>query len=138
MLMHTKENDEMNEELQKAITEVINSSLSTVKEGGAFLQAQLPDYVLQLLTWYSWYNFILFLLGVVAMAAAVIADIKAYKYIKAQNYADTLILEWGIIGMIPRSFIWCLIFLGLINLTWLQIWVAPKVWIVNYAAALVK
>jgi hypothetical protein len=27
---------------------------------------------------------------------------------------------------------------GAINLTWLQIWIAPKVWLIEYAAGLVK
>jgi hypothetical protein len=35
-----------------------------------------------------------------------------------------------------NALILCLVFITLINLEWLQIWIAPRVWLIEYAAKL--
>ena len=131
----------MNDNLQQAVTLLINKAIAGVESGAIFLEGQLPDYIVQLLMWHGWYNFILFLGGIIIMLFTIINGVKFINYLKKPENeqhlsgdAESFWVGFTIIGTIISTFV-CII---LINFEWLQIWVAPKVWLVEYAANLVK
>ena len=123
----------MNEELQTAVTEIINSAISAKD----FLVGQLPEYVAQLLMWHALYSLVWFLIGVLLAGLTCYVDVRLYRYIKSDvlnswerfdAYALTALGSAVLMG----------IALSMMNITWLKIWIAPKVWLVEYAANLVR
>ena len=132
----------MNEELQGAISSLIEKTLSGVDASQAFLSTELPDYIYQLLMWYGVYNFILTLIGVLLIVVWLTIDLKLFfklwpKYKNQEINAVGFEIVYCIAAMIPRVFI-VILSIRLINLTWLQIWIAPKVWLIEYASSIIK
>lgn len=130
----------MNEELQNAIIGLINKAVEAADKGADLLTGQLPNYVMQLLMWHSWYSLILCVSGVVLWFAVIYFDVKAFRYAYREDGGTLdsyVVVIWGTLGLLIRAPLYVIIF-RLLNLTWLQIWIAPKVWLVEYAASLVK
>lgn len=127
----------MNTELQQAVTQLVNKALSGADAGVDFLNQQLPDYILQLLLWHGVHYFILFLIGTIGVIAAVTADIRVFEYYKEKD-SDEFVVMYFVFGSVIRILVWAVLIDMCLNLTWLQVWLAPKVWLVEYAANLVK
>ncbi len=124
----------MNENLQSAIEQLITKTLEGVDTSVDFLQAELPEYVYQLLLWYGVYNFILFFTSITILANIFYFMPKIWEKVISSENKDFLIGCSGIIASIVG-----IAFVSIqMNLTWLQIWIAPKVWLVEYASRLVK
>ena len=123
----------MNEELQKALTEILSGVL-TAKD---FVLAELPEVLTQLLLWKFWHSLIIASLGVVVLICVLhFMTVYIKKVIDLGKTNDDYYL-W----LIPMSIIGIPISMAAfisINITWLQIWVAPKVYLIEYAASLTK
>lgn len=119
----------MNEELQKAITELFNSAI----QAKDFLVGELPDYINQLLMWKAVSSGISMLVFVIACIGLVVANKKIIQHMKESDdfgmLPPTLMVEAMIVMVLG---------IGLFRLDWLKIWIAPKVYLVEYAATLVK
>ena len=127
----------MNEQLQQALTSILDKTMSGVDASFEFMQAELPDVIQQLLMWYATKSAIFAILGMVILYALLKLDTKAYKFIKEEYDADEVFLIWGLMGSIVRAiYIWPLCMIS--NLDWLKIWIAPKIWLIEYVASLVK
>ena len=132
----------MNENLQLAVTDLINTALSSAKTAAEFITAEMPDVVQQLLLWHGVRSFILFLMGVAAAVALVLHwrwTIRTFPRNK-DNRVDILD-DAGFFKMIGLflTTVGCAVFsCVMLNMTWLQILIAPKVWLIEYAAWLVK
>lgn len=151
----------MNEELQKAITEVFNSVINA-KE---FLLGEIPDYINQLLMWKAVYSGILFLSAMVVIFFSVKYLIsypskrkqaidRAFEakqrgdswcfYHKGSSvtsvHYDHIVATGGVEIKIKVIFAFLGVVVGscLTNLDWLQIMIAPKVYLIEYAASIVK
>jgi hypothetical protein len=125
----------MNEELQNAITSLISGVLSSADKAGDFLAGELPVYLAQLITWYGVYNFILFITGLVLFIVPAIVDYKIGKRMLGLWSDDDFWSCYVIAGSIVRLFVYSFPFVFM-NLTWLKIWIAPKVWLLEYMATL--
>ncbi len=119
----------MNENLQKALEEILKSSL-TAKE---FLVSEAPEVIQQLLT----YNFVLSICGTLVGIILLVPLYPLWKWaIKLAYEEDECfgifpVAMYSLVAGIP----------GLIltfNLEWLKIWLAPKVYLIEYVADLVK
>lgn len=123
----------MNEQLQQALTDLINKSMSGVDAATGFLAAEVPDVVQQLLMWHAVYNAAMFIFALIMLFSGVSTAISAFASGKLSGYEwnkqDAKII-FGVISVI--------VFLYTVNLTWLKIWIAPKVWLLEYAASLAK
>ena len=132
----------MNEQLQTALAELITSALQA-KE---FIVGELPEVVRQSLVWNMVYSALATATAMVFLSCCVFIGIKLgskmrvsqrYKLEHKQfyDYSDVM-LEWmlfvGVAGIAIA------VFCGLFDLDWLQILIAPKVWLIEYAASLVK
>jgi len=126
----------MTEELQGALTEILNGIL-TAKD---FMLAELPEVIQQLLLWKFWYYCLHNIVGIVLLIAGVVLAIryfkKIFKYINdgtSYNMREIAFLPYTIVTVI-----WFLFAGHCINLVWLKIWIAPKIYLIEYAASLAK
>lgn len=151
------------ENLDEALAQLINTALNGLDSSVGFLQAELPDVISQLLIWHGARSGVFFVLGVILMfvwvpiALRIVKGFKPYPQEKDKErsrgdhisefmvvdhgYSGKAVTVPGIICCIAGGFISFISFListNLLNLEWLQIWIAPKVWLLEYAAALVK
>lgn len=138
----------MNEQLQAAVSQLIEKSLNGVDKAAAFIQSELPDYVYQLLLWYGVKSAIvgLFLL-LISVTWFWFGIIKPINILSEgfREKKETMLNE--IDGSInPLSIFLIFNFISLLPffeafsnlLEALQIWIAPKVWLLEYASTLVK
>ena len=137
----------MNEQLQQAISQLITMSLVAIDKGATFLSGQIPDVIKQLLLWKAWESFLhFFIVGVVLSIVIVYANIKQFNYwmqetTDSYGYKLKRIDEnYGALAMLNIVQLTWLFILpqALCNLTWFQIWIAPKVYLIEYAKEFIK
>lgn len=127
--------------LEDALITVIKKTTDAVGAGVDFLAGQIPDVIQQLLMWHAVRSGVLFTFCVVlAIALAVVGERMRKAYIASgkesrHGYSD----DGYMFGCI---FAWCgtsAAIAGMFcNLEWLQILIAPKVYLIEYAASLIK
>jgi hypothetical protein len=138
----------MNTDLDIAIATLINKSLEGVDASVAFLQAEIPDYVYQLLLWYGVKNaitgIIALLITIVWIKYLLIKPINIIREGKREvkrtmfTYSDGDVKE-GAAFLIFNLFAFVPFTIGVTDLLLaLKIYIAPKVWLLEYASALVK
>lgn len=138
----------MNENLQNAVASIITKAVQGADAAAEFVKAELPDVIQQLLTWNLVENLVfwcasVFLLLVVAPVLIRMIFV-AFKNCDNDESKD----HWAYSDEVAcpvaaTSFVLSLIsiivgLIGICDIEWLQIWLAPKVWLIEYAADLVK
>lgn len=130
----------MNEQLQKATATLIEKSISAFDSGATFMSEQIPEVIHQLLLWQMVYSGGKAICAVLLMIIFVVVDYKTFKHLWSTEHDafwnDKFIGGYLLCGTGIR-FLWA-IPLSMINFTWLQIWIAPKIFLLEYAAKLVK
>ena len=129
----------MDTKLEQALTELINKTISTAETTKEFLEAEIPDVIYQLLMWHGIYNFILFCVGIALITVVCYFNVKQVKWLikKTKEDRDFIIEHPELMFNILQMFLfWA--FIETINFQWLKIWVAPKVWLLDYAIQVVK
>lgn len=136
----------MNEQLQAALADLLTKSIAVFEQGGKFLQDQLPDVIQQLLLWNCLEYLAGFFIGVVMAVALYIGHRKFLEFSKTHiedkkkdrnSYDDGkdiymfLLLDILLVP-IPTLLMICNL------LGFLKIWIAPKVWLIEYASKFVK
>lgn len=122
----------MNEELQKAIAQMVEKANSGIDGAASFLSAEMPEYIQQLLMWHAVSSFALFAFGVGIVISSAVGIYKSIKITgRGEGHKEFL----AFLAFLPSlvGFAICAN-----NSDWLKIWIAPKVWLVEYAAGLVK
>lgn len=128
----------MDEQLQKALAEIIGKVNGGIDGAASFMSAQIPDVVSQLLTWYATKSAIMCSLAVIVMVAWFFAERCAIKTLRAGSADfDDWAIVYGLLGSIARIMP-ILFVVSYLNIDWLQIWLAPKIWLIEYAASLAK
>ena len=125
----------MNEQVQKALIQLIDKSVNGMDSAVDFLQAETPDVIYQLLMWHGVYNFILFLIGV-GLLCLIFPCYRRIKNTDWKDHPDEEQLVTIIFGVV--TFVAGIFGVNILNLQWLKIWVAPKVWLIEYARALIQ
>lgn len=123
----------MNEQLQTALAEMLGKANSGIDAGATFLQAQLPDVIHQLLVWKATVSIIWFSLAVIALLGGLVL---LYKWCWSSDSLDSddkafMTMICSIPGLIISIVI-------AENLEWLQILIAPKIYLIEYAVSLAK
>ena len=121
---------------EEVLGKFLQTTLDTAEKVGEFAVAQLPELVQQALNWYFAYGLIQLVAGIALAIFAVVADVKMFKWAAKYDEGDMLFGVWGVLGMIPRVPTWVAVF-HLVNFQWLKIWIAPKLWLVEFATKLV-
>lgn len=128
----------MNDDLQKALTIILQKTTAAATAGVDFLSEQLPDVVRQLLIWHAAQS---------AIRCAIylaLAALLCYAAKRLWRHAYTLQEDsderaWTCIGAFVAAIIALIwLFVAANNLEWLQIWLAPKLYLVEYTAAILK
>ncbi len=128
----------MNNELDNQLVALLKSVNESASDTKIFILSELPEVVVQLLNWYSIYYFIIF---VICLTTIVLMIVLWLKYIMPQQKAfdssdpfDTSpAVIWGLIYIMPIIAVTVNI-----SLQWLKIWVAPKLWLIEYTAIQIK
>lgn len=130
-------------DIQSRISSILNWVEDTAKSVGTFTVEQTPIYITELLAW----NFIVSMLYFIISSLSLGVGIYLLrKSILGEFWAS----EWRGYSSYPKhpkmiaNFVVSLVCLlpGLIgsmsNLDWIQIWVAPRVWLVEHISNLLK
>ncbi|QHQ14541.1 hypothetical protein GMW39_00770 [Pectobacterium parmentieri] len=120
----------MNEQAQKVLADLLQKASNGIDSAVSFSQAQIPDVIHQLMIWNAVSSALAQIFCVFIIIGCFFMTIKAWK---SRDY-----------DLIFPSFIAFIIFIsgGLIglfsNFDWLKIWLAPKLYLIEYAANLIK
>ena len=128
----------MKEKLLEALTELITSAVSAKD----FIVSQTPEVVQQTINWYGGYYFILFALGLFIVCLILIANYIQYRCLKKDfyekmEYSDCFWWFVFVFGNIAQI-LWLIPLSYTINLQWLKIWIAPKLWLIEFAAKMAR
>ena len=135
----------MNEQLQLAVNTLIQTSLNAIDKGTTFLSNQIPEVIQQLLLWKAIASFIEFSSGIFIIGGIFAWLIYQYKYWKTTVKTTwgekkvRLLSETGPFSLLNIFLIFPLLYgSSCINLIWLQIWIAPKLYLIEYAKDFLK
>lgn len=154
----------MNEQLQTELLKIVTNINQGAETAWGFLTEQTPEVVRQLLLWHGLSSFLWFCFFL-ALAIAILVSIKkisqkakirtqkakqAYKdgkewtrysgsgWVTSIEYDNIIFFSSHLCaGALFAVSFSCGVF-ALTNLTWLKIWLAPKVWLLEYITAMVK
>lgn len=144
----------MNEQANKVLAELLKKASDGIDAAVSFSQAQIPDVVHQLLLWNFTRSIVLSILCLISIPFTAwflkkqftrkkIGEFVKYGE-KKERYQWTLVFD-SEGDASPAMFVLALFvllyasFVGsvLLNMTWLKIWLAPKLYLIEYAASLV-
>lgn len=123
----------MNEQLQTALAEMLGKANSGIDAGASFLQAQLPDVIQQLLAWKATQSVLWFSLPIIALVVFVNLAGWICRKSEPMDRDEKAFVAW--ITLIPVTI---LAVIAGCNMDWLQILIAPKIYLIEYAASLAK
>jgi hypothetical protein len=132
----------MSNNIENAVVTLINKAVQGMETATEFLVAEIPDVIQQLLMWHFAKYLILWLFFLLLIPLSIYVIFKVFKDYKVK-------VSWACddYGMSPIAIVLTLLFGGLlvvsfsqifIRIDWLMIWLAPKVWLIEYAAKLVN
>ena len=128
----------MNEKLQIALADIITKSVQTVEAAGQFILNEAPDVVQQLLVWK-------FVCSVISFSCFVILPlilVSVFLLIASRTKDEDTRLFSYVATIVSGLVIWCLsagISCGDGNaLDWVQIKLAPKIYLIEYASKLIR
>tara|TARA_B100001105_G_scaffold186434_1_gene151052 strand:+ start:10155 stop:10610 length:456 start_codon:yes stop_codon:yes gene_type:complete len=136
--------------LDQAVAELINKAVSGVDTASEFLVEQTPDVLQQLMLWYGVSSAVKGVIGVVGFLIFTNVVITVYRALQSQNPSCKFFerYEDGTIEDLNAKSVSCMA-LGLVGLItgfclienfmeFLKIVIAPKIWLIEYAADLAK
>lgn len=141
----------MNDQLQQALATLLSTTVDAMQTGVSFLQAQLPDVIRQLLVWKATYSIMQCLLSITLVLVA-LWSLRFYRKppivgrdrFGDPEYKTNLVYEShgyvhaGLLGVLAVQTVFMSTAVINFNLDWLQIWLAPKIYLIEYAAHLAK
>ncbi len=121
------------ESLNEALATLINQAATGIDASMGFLQAEIPDVVVQLLLWHGIRS--AFYFALCASLLLVVVSL-AKKWIPRLWSDDEMVGAFAATVLGFMAFI--LFLITITELVWLQVWIAPKIFLIEYAANLVK
>ncbi|MDG0556583.1 hypothetical protein [Klebsiella quasipneumoniae] len=149
----------MNEQANKILVELLQKASNGIDAAVTFSQAQIPDVIHQLLVWNFTKSLALTLLMVLTIPFVVkfamamlrrqqdgVFDNEGYSWDRGKpKFKPTLIWQKdGDLSPLTIIFgfaigLYVAILLGVVaDMTWLKIWLAPKLYLIEYATSLVS
>lgn len=146
----TEANEVVVNKAEQVLGELLNRALSGVDKAVEFSQAQIPEVVEQLLFWKMTESLIGFISGLILLLPLIYVWVKYSgkgELVEEGRYRRKWTLTHNHHGYFDGHFL-CSILVSLlmlifildvlINFDWLQIIIAPKLYLLEYAANLVK
>ncbi|MDE9443361.1 hypothetical protein KKJ09_21740 [Xenorhabdus bovienii] len=127
----------MKEESQKILVELLKKANDGIDAAVSFSQAQIPDVVQQLLVWNFASSLIFTVVGAVLFMFLQYYSWKVFKYLCKQWAGDDFI-DHPEIMLITLAYMATFLPVAWLSLDWLKIWLAPKLYLLEYAASLIK
>ncbi len=138
----------MNEQLQEAVASLMDKSIVAMEAGAGFLSEEIPEVINQLLLWHmvsSLFQSILAILILISIGFILKHQIKYwFEDIEVEKHSRTIKIKrfdegYGLLALLNLFLLIPVIHaIVIVNFTWLQIWIAPKIFLIEYAAKLVK
>lgn len=149
----------MQEEANKILVDLLKKASDGIDSAIAFSQAQIPDVVHQLLVWNMVDSLIKTLIAISTIPLVIWFMKKQCKKVeigKSDNegrswdngqpkYKPTMIWESDgrlsgfVLPLVAVFILWFSFIISVVaNMTWLKIWLAPKLYLIEYAASLIK
>lgn len=128
----------MNEALQNTINTILTEAMAVAEATGEFLVDQVPDVVEQLLVWHLTVSLIgmcLFILIHVISVKLIVKHMKDW-FFDLDGPDRGLISTMG--GSMYAIYMTVTALILSPSLDWLKIWIAPKLYLLEYAADLVS
>lgn len=128
--------------LEQALLSIINSTTQAVGKGIDFLSEQIPDVIHQLLLWEASKAGIIAVCWIALSVALAIISVKLWKHGRNYNPSHRYDEESGFslfgagLLAILSAASFCGVIVNLLNIV--QIMIAPKIFLIQYAAHLVK
>ncbi|MCP4341298.1 MAG: hypothetical protein GY799_21035 [Desulfobulbaceae bacterium] len=117
-------------DLESTLATIINEAVN-LKD---FVVGEIPETLVQLLTWHGVYNALTCLAAVLLIIPIGLLGYKMYHYQTNGNGPREVKFVFGCMVI----FITSVTSLVHMNIIWLQIWIAPRVFMIEYAANLLK
>jgi hypothetical protein len=137
-----------NDILKTYLIKALDKTGNLVDKAVDMVQEQAPILVHEVLQWYFAYNLIMFIIGLALVIGVFVMNYKHYKFCAAQQKLDykdrsPFYTEEGweigrFFGTIIFTAVPLVVALFILNLDWLKIWIAPRLWLIEYTAQLVK
>ena len=126
----------MNEELQGTLNEALVSVIESAASAKDFILAETPEVIEQLLLWKMIDSIVATLLGLAILYAVYRFARWGYRDANKDSYEQHEVLQ--VLGSVASVIavpmgVWCAL-----QLQWLKILIAPKVYLLEYAAELVR
>ncbi|EOJ4714145.1 hypothetical protein ACKKLS_001040 [Escherichia albertii] len=149
----------MEEQANKILIELLQKASNGIDTAVSFIQAQIPDVVHQLLLWNMVDSLIKTLIAILTIPLVFWFMKKQYQKVEIGKFDDegwswdkgktkykpTMIWESNgeisflILPLAAVFVLWVNFIIAVaINMIWLKIWLAPKLYLIEYAASLVK
>lgn len=126
--------------IDQAIANIITQFTSGINTASDFLKSEIPDVVSQLLMWNFCISLIWFSIGTILFitgATSVYRFCKRWDDLNRDKYGDvrfdvtqTSLLIYFICSLLPGIIFICA------NTIWLKIWIAPKLYLIEYVRTL--
>lgn len=133
----------MNEQTVNLINQILKKSIEIAEKTGTFAVEQFPDIMQQLLLWKGVGSFLIwFFMGLFLTVANILFFIKIElpwlngKGLDNEYYSNRW--EYGPVISINIVLLFSSVMFLVYELTWLQILIAPKLYLLEYAATLIK
>lgn len=129
----------MNEQLQQALASILGKTMQGVEAGVSFLSTEIPDVIHQLLLFKLVWSAII---AVILATTCFFLISKGWKVSKKANEevnSSNKGFPWFVYGtvcVLPSVIMFFVILVSLKNV--IQIWLAPKIYLIEYAASLAK
>lgn len=147
----------MNAQAQKVLLDLLQKASNGIDAAVSFSQAQIPDVVHQLLVWNFVHSLLVTLIAVATIPPVILLTRKQFNRTQdgvlgddefswnkgKPRYIPTLVWDkrGGLsVAIMPAAavmtfwFMW--VITALSDLSWLKIWIAPKLYLIEYAATL--
>ncbi|PIJ58743.1 hypothetical protein BOM23_08325 [Erwinia sp. OLMDLW33] len=128
----------MNEQANKILADLLQKASNGIDAAVSFSQAQIPDVIHQLLMWNFAESIIFSLTGILLFLLVQYLTFRIFKYLRKEWEGDYFSDHPEVIVVFMLWLLVTLITLTLLDLSWLKIWIAPKLYLIEYASHLVK
>ncbi|MCP4985820.1 MAG: hypothetical protein GY928_07070 [Colwellia sp.] len=116
-----------NNNVENAVVEIINKAIQGIDSTTDFLLSEIPEVIQQLLMWHFAKSLVL---CVLFFSLSIVVAIYLFKALKESANSELIFILFCFLAIfVPVT---------LLNNSWLMIWIAPKVWLIEYAANLVR
>lgn len=133
----------MNEKTTELINTILEKAISVAEQTGEFVVEQAPDVIQQLLVWKFTVSLMAFCAGIISLIGLtylinlVAKDNNAKNKDRASYHQFPTPMIW-LMGVLIQVLVVVIAFGAWEGMMWIKIWLAPKLYLLEYGASLVK